>query len=58
MIYNNQNILKAWYNEKLIMGKIGLFADQNTYVHFTKIKISNIIHTENKNIQFQSKANL
>jgi hypothetical protein len=58
MIYNNQKLLKAWYNEKLIRGKVGLFADQNTYVHFTKIKISNIIHTENKNIQFQSNANL
>ena len=37
------------------MGKIGLFADQDTNVHFTKINISNIIHTENKIYNFNLK---
>lgn len=57
MIYNNQKLLKAWYNKKLVRGKVGLFADKNTYVHFSKIKISNAIQTENKDNQFQSKVN-
>ncbi len=57
MIYNSQKLLKAWYNKKLIRGKVGLFADENTYVHFTKIKISNAIQTENKDKQFQSAVN-
>jgi hypothetical protein len=39
MIYNGDKLLKAFYNDSFILGKIGLFADANTGVEFTNFGI-------------------
>jgi len=48
MIYINQKLLKAWYNDTFVIGKIGLFADANTLVEFSGYKISRAINTSEK----------
>ncbi len=40
MLYNNQKLLKAWFNEEFVRGNAGIFADPNVYAVFSGFKIS------------------
>ncbi|MBL1212198.1 MAG: hypothetical protein HND52_02475 [Ignavibacteriae bacterium] len=40
MIYNSDKLLKAYYNDSFILGKIGLYAGTNTDVEFTNFNIA------------------
>ncbi len=40
MIYNGEKLLKAFYNDSFILGKIGLYAGANTDVQFTDFNIA------------------
>jgi serine/threonine protein phosphatase PrpC len=40
MMYNNQKMLKAWFNEEFVRGNAGLFADPGVYAVFSGFKIS------------------
>jgi tetratricopeptide (TPR) repeat protein len=40
MIYSRDKLLKAFYNDSFIIGKIGLYADANTDVEFTSFNIA------------------
>jgi serine/threonine protein phosphatase PrpC len=40
MMYNNQKMLKAWFNEEFVRGNAGLFADPGVFAVFSGFKIS------------------
>jgi PPM family protein phosphatase len=48
MIYNNDKLLKAFYNDSFILGKIGLYADANTDVEFTNFNIAPAVDNLNE----------
>ena len=48
MLYNGDRLLKAFFNESFIVGKVGLYADPNTDVEFSNFTITPAIDNLNK----------
>jgi tetratricopeptide (TPR) repeat protein len=49
MLYFDGNLLKAWLNDNIIYGKIGLFSSRNSSINFSKLSISKRTSVKNNN---------
>ena len=47
MVYYNQNLLKAWLDDNIIEGRIGLYASSKNFVKFSNTSFKNILVHEN-----------